>query len=594
MNIEIIIVLALVVVAVILFSTEKIPIDLTALLIMTILMVSGIITVDEGVSGFSNDATVTIAAMFVISGALIKTGFANLMSTYIIQLFKKRGFWVSIIIMMLMIAFASAFVNNTPIVAVFLPVMLKVGDEINISGSKLLMPLSFAAIFGGTTTLIGTSTNILASSIASSRGLEPFHMFEFTKLGLIFLAIGTLYMVLIGIRLIPERRKKEDLTGSFELREFISEVVLLPDANSVGKTIRNSSLVKDTNVSIIEIHRANNEVVLPRADTLLEKGDVLVVSGDLDKIKALQEIKEVAWKHEHKLKDSDIVTGDIILIEAIISSNSFLIGRTLKSSNFRNRYRGMAIGLRHGGRPVTNKIGATRLQAGDALLVEVRKDNLASFNDSNDFVFINRIHVVTYKREKMIPSLLVLAGVVIVAAFGWTSIVVSAIAGSVLLVLMKTITLEEAYKAIDWRVIFLLAGAITLGIALDKTGATKLFSEGIISTIGPDNPFLLVSAFYFITFILTSVMSNTATVALLAPIAIFTAQSIGLDAKPLLIAVMFAASADFMTPIGYQTNTMIYSAGRYRFFDFFKVGSPLDLIFWITASLLIPVFFPFS
>jgi di/tricarboxylate transporter len=253
----------------------------------------------------------------------------------------------------------------------------------------------------------------------------------------------------------------------------------------------------------------------------------------------------------------------------------------------------MAIGLRHRGKTVTTKIGTTRLQAGDALLIEVRKDNLANFNGSNDFVFINTIQVTVFKREKMIPSLLVLAGVVTVAGLGLTSIVVSAIAGSVLLVLMRTITLEEAYKAIDWRVIFLLAGAITLGIALDRTGATQLFSNGIISAIGPDNPYLLVSAFYFITFILTSVMSNTATVALIAPIAIFTSESLGIDSRPLLIAVMFAASADFMTPIGYQTNTMIYSAGRYKFLDFFKVGSPLDLIFWITATLLIPVLFPF-
>lgn len=593
MTIEIIIVLALVVLAIVLFSTEKIPIDLTALLIMTILMVSGIISIDEGVSGFSNDATVTIAAMFVISGALIKTGFAEMMSNYLIDLFKRRGFWAAILIMMIMVAIASAFINNTPIVAVFLPVMLKVGDELNISGSKLLMPLSFAAIFGGTTTLIGTSTNILVSSIAKSRGLEPFGMFEFTELGVIFLILGISYMIFIGIRMIPERRKKEDLTGSFELREFISEVVILPEAKSIGMAIKDSPLIKDTSISIIEIHRKNKEVILPRAGTILNEGDVLVVTGDLDKIKALQETREVAWKHESKLMDTDIATGDIMLIEAIISSNSFLIGRTLKSSNFRNRYRGMAIGLRHRGRSVTSKIGTTRLQAGDALLIEVRKDNFANFNESNDFVFINRIQVNTLKREKMIPSLVVLAGVVTVAAMGIASIVVTAIAGAVLLVLMRTITLEEAYKAIDWRVIFLLAGAITLGIALDKTGATRLFSDSLISAIGPNNPYLLVSTFYFITFVLTSIMSNTATVALIAPIAIFTSESLGLDSRPLLIAVMFAASADFMTPIGYQTNTMIYSAGRYKFMDFVKIGTPLDVIFWIAATLLIPVLFPF-
>ena len=318
-----------------------------------------------------------------------------------------------------------------------------------------------------------------------------------------------------------------------------------------------------------------------------------VITGDIEKIKALQERKEVAWKHEQKFIDKDLTAGDIILIEAIISANSFLIGRTLKSSNFRNRYRGMAIGMRHSGKMIRTKMGTTRLRAGDALLIEVRRDNLTKFHDSGDFVFINKIPVLKFQRSKMVPSILVLMSIILTAALGILPIAASAVAGAVLLVLMRTITLEDAYKAIEWRVIFLLAGAITLGIALDKSGATKLFSEALLTFVDVGNPFILVSVFYLITVLLTAIMSNAATAALIAPIAIFTSQSLGISPKPLLIAVMFAASADFMTPIGYQTNTMIYSAGRYKFIDFVKVGGPMDLIFWLTASLLIPVFFPF-
>ncbi len=589
---EIIIVLTVVVIAIILFSTEKLPVDLVALMIMAFLMVSGIITVDEGVSGFSNEATVTIAALFVVSGALIKTGFVDVASVKIINFFQKYGFWTGIVATMTFIGFMSAFMNNTPIVAVFIPVMLKVAKEIKISGSKVLMPLSFAAIFGGTCTLIGTSTNIVVNSLATQRGVEPFGMFEITKLGIIFLGLGVAYMALIGIRLIPERRREEGYEESFGLREFISEVVILPGSPSSGKMVSESPLVKDTGITIIEVHRPNNTVLLPRGDTVLNEGDVLVVTGNIETIKALQEREEVAWKHEHKLGESSD-SKDIVLIEAIISSNSFLIGRSLKSSNFRNKYRGLAIGLRHGAKTVTSKIGTKRLQAGDVLLIEVRKENLGSFYDSVDFVFINRIPVTVFKKRMMIPALCILSAIVLLPALEILPILVTAVAGSVLLVLMGTLTLEEAYKSIEWRVIFLLAGAITLGIALDRSGASNLISDGIVFFTGGDSSFVLVSLVYAVTVILTAVMSNNATVALLIPIVIVTASNLGIDSRPLLVAVMFAASADFMTPIGYQTNTMIYGTGHYKFMDFVKVGVPLEIIFWLTASLLIPVFFPF-
>lgn len=594
MTLEIIIVLSLVVVAIFLFATEKVPVDLVALIIMAFLMVSNIITVEEGVSGFSNEATVTIAALFVVSGALIKTGFVEAASVRIINFFHKYGFWIGIITTMAFIGALSAFVNNTPIVAIFIPVMLKVAKEIKISGSKVLMPLSFAAIFGGTCTLIGTSTNIVVNSLATERGVEPFGMFEITKLGSIFLTFGVAYMALIGIRLIPERRKDEGYEESFGLREFISEVVILPGSPSSGKMVSESPLVQDTGITIIEVHRPNNTVLIPRGDTVLNEGDVLVVTGNIETIKALQEREEVAWKHEHKIEREEKDTDDIVLIEAIISGNSFLIGRSLKSSNFRNKYRGLAIGLRHGAKTITSKLGAKRLQAGDVLLIEVRKENLGRFYDSGDFVFINRIPVTTFKKRLMIPALCILGAIILLPALEILPILVTAVAGSVLLVLMGTLTLEEAYKSIEWRVIFLLAGAITLGIALDSSGASQLISDGIVYVTGGENRFLLVPLIYAITVILTAIMSNNATVALLVPIVIVTASNLGIDPRPLLVAVMFAASADFMTPIGYQTNTMIYGTGRYKFMDFVKVGAPLEVIFWLTASLLIPVFFPFD
>jgi di/tricarboxylate transporter len=593
MTVEIVVVLALAIAAVVLFASERFPVDLVALMLMATLLLTGIVTAEEGISGFSNTATVTVGAMFILSAGLFKTGVVNYLGSHVIQLY-RFNFWIAMTATMIVAATLSAFINNTPVVAIFIPIMLGVASKINVSVSKLLMPLSFAAMFGGVCTLIGTSTNILVSTIAERYGQPPMTMFEFTPLGAIFLAAGILYMLLIGIRLIPDRRREKDLTKDFGMGDYITEIVLLPTAKSVGQRLRESALVREVDIEVLEVTRDGKKLRLPPSRIVLQSGDVLRVVGDVEKIKKLQDREGVKLKPLARLQDRDLMDDETTLVEAIVAPNSFLEGKTLKQVRFRDVYEATALALRHRGTVLHTKLGTTKLKAGDVLLVEAPKDRLQRLKEDEAFVFVSEVGLPQFRREKVLPALAIVGGVIAVAASGMLPIVVSAICGCVLLVLSRCLTLEEAYKAIDWKVIFLLAGALTLGVALEKTGTALFLSNLLITTVGSFGPLALVAAFYLLTSLLTETMSNNATAVLLAPIAIAAADSLQVDARPFLMAIAFAASASFMTPVGYQTNTMIYGVGQYKYVDFLKVGTPLNILFWIIATLLIPYFWPLN
>ena len=592
MNFEIIFVFAVLALAVYLFVTEKLPVDLVALLVMALLLVSGIITPAEGLSGFSNTATITVGAMFVLSAGLFKTGAVNFLGAFVNQIFKK-SFLTAMLVVMCLVGVLSAFINNTPVIAIFLPILLGVAKDTKISASKILMPVSFASMFGGVCTLIGTSTNILVSSIAEKQGLPPFSMFEFAPLGLIMFAVGTAYMLLIGIKLIPERRGEGDLTETFALSEYLTEIILLPDALSVGREIKDAPLVHDLDIAILEIRRLEETIHLPTGEVVLQAGDVLLVRCDLEKIRVLQERTGVRLKPQAKWGDESISSEDYRLLEAVVSPNSALVGSTLKKSDFRENYGATVLAIRHRGRILREKLSETVLSAGDLLLIEIHRTRLNAFKRNDDFIVTSEKQTVEFRRGKVAIAAAIVAGVVLAASLNLAPIVVAAVLGAILLVLLGCITLDEAYQAIEWKIIFLLAGVLSLGVALEQSGAARLISSSVVSSVGIYGNVALVSAFYLLTVILTSAMSNNATGALLAPIAIATAATLGVNPQPFLMAVVFAASASFMTPVGYQTNTMIYGPGQYKFIDFVRVGTPLNVIFWLLATVLIPVFWKF-
>lgn len=592
MNHEIAIVLAVLALAVFLFVTEKLRVDVVALVVMGLLLVSGIITPSQGLAGFSNAATLTVGAMFVLSAGLFKTGAVSFLGDVTSRVFKS-GFWFGIITVMLIVGVLSAFINNTPVIAIFLPILLSVARENGISASKILMPVSFASMFGGVCTLIGTSTNILVSSIAQENGLRPFTMFEFTPLGLIMFALGTAYLVFIGIRLIPERRGGGDLVDDFSLSEYLTEIVIQPDSISVGKRIREAPLVKDLELSIVKIERDDRVIQVPSANEILRAFDVLLVRCDIEQIRALQEQEGVLFKAQDKWGDESITSDDYRLIEAVLLPTSRIVGSTLMRSKFRERFDATVLAIRHKGRLLRDKLSDTVLSSGDVLLVEIHTDKIGNFRRGGDFIITSEMETTEFRRSKAIFAVGIVAAVVLGATFELAPIVVTAILGAIALVLLGCISIEEAYDAIEWKIIFLLAGVLSLGVALDQSGAASVLSSNMLKYVGVLGPIALVSAFYLLTSILTETMSNNATAALLAPIAIATAKTLDVDATPFLMAITFAASASFMTPVGYQTNTMIYGPGQYKFIDFVKVGSPLNVMFWIVASIMIPIIWPF-
>ncbi len=592
MTLEIVVVFVILIGAIVLFSLEKMPIDLTAIIVMAALLLTGIITTGEAVRGFSNPATITIGAMFIISAALNKTGALLFFGDISARMF-RFGFMFALVLTMITVAFISAFINNTPVVAVFIPILLKVARDNGIAPSKLLMPLSFASIFGGICTLIGTSTNILVNSIAIEHGLPEFGMFDFSKLGIILLIIGILYMALIGVKIIPERRKETDLTQTFRMNNYITDIVVQQEAKSVGKKLIDSPLVKEVDLDVLYVLRNGSRLLRPIKTIFVEAGDILRVRCDIAKIRAIQKRAGIVLKPNLKIKQEDIEVEDIILVEAIIAPNSELEGQSLKSIDFRYKFRATALALRHREQLLQEAFATTKLSAGDTILIEVRKENYDYLKNNQNFVLVSDVVFTKYRKRKIIPAVAIVAAVVITAAGGILPIMASALIGCVLLVLIGSIKLDEAYHAIDWKIIFLLGGILSLGLALEKTGAAVLVSNFLINSLYGYGPAVILAALYLITSLLTGAMSNNATAVLLAPIAINAAISINVDPRPFLMAIMFGSSASFMTPVGYQTNTMIYSVGQYRFSDFLKVGTPLNIIFWLIASILIPFFFPF-
>lgn len=588
MTLEMILVLGLTLSAVILFATEKLPVDLTAMIIMSTMLLSGMITAEDAIGGFSNPATVTVGAMFVLSAGLFKTGAVNVVGSLLAKV-GKISFWLVLVVMMLLVGALSAFINNTAAVAIFLPVALAIAKDCKVGPGRLLMPLSFASMFGGVCTLVGTSTNILVSSIAERHGLAPIAMFEPTRLGLIFFGVGSLYMLLVGVRMIPNRVGNGERSPVFGSGEYQTEIVLEPNARSVGTVLAKSSLLKDLVIKGVDVVRAGSRLEEPADTLVLQAGDHLKVRCDLENFRKLKERRGIALRqHSGEAKSEEAV-----LVEAVVAPGSTLDGRSLQQARFRSRYGLQALAIRHRNNVRRENLEDVRLKAGDVLLFEVEQHHLEQLREDKTFVLVSQVELPVFRKSRMLTAVAIVVGVVAAAASGYIPIVAGAIIGCILMVMTRCITLDEAYGSINWQVIFLLAGVLTLGTALEKTGAARLLGGLMVETLGSLGPMALVSGIYLATSILTELMSNNATAALLAPIAIAAAESQGIDSRPLLMAITFAASASFMTPVGYQTNTLIYGPGQFRYADFLRVGTPLNIMFWLLATFLIPHYWPF-
>ena len=599
MDFQTIATLTVILLAIILFVTEKLSVDLIGLVIICALVITGVISPVEGIRGFSNTATITVAFMFVMSAALLKTGALQFVAYKLSDIF-KRNFKLGLVLMMLLIAVISAFINNTPVVAVFIPVVIQIAKSTGKSPSQLLIPLSFASIFGGTCTYIGTSTNVLVSGIAQEFGYEGFSMFQLLPFGLILVLVGTLYMMLIGSRILPKNRKnEEDLGEKFGMREYLTEIELLESTDSIGKTIMQSPLVNDLKIDILEINRNGTRYNLPQGDFILYAGDILKVRCNLSNIKELKSRAKVLEGSSVKMAGDNLQGTGTSLVEMVISANSEFDGKNLQEVDFRRRFRASPLAIRHREEVLHEDLYAIKLKAGDVLLAEVKSHYVKELrkkemSQNAPFALLSSDIVIDFNRKQFLIVTGVLAIVIALATFGILDIVISVMAGVVALVLLNILNMREVYKAINWKIVFLLAGVLSFGVALNNTGLDQKIAGGLLNQLGPFGPIVVLSGLYLVTSFLTELMSNNATAALMAPIAIAISTQLGLVPTPFLMAVTFAASASFMTPIGYQTNTMVYTAGSYKFTDFTKVGVMLNLLFWVLATIFLPMIFPFQ
>ncbi len=590
-----IITLAVIVLAIILFATEALPVDLVAILILICLVLTGVLTPQEGIKGFSNKATITVAFMFVLSAALLKTGALQVLAHRLSKLFRYK-FNVGMLLMMLMIAVMSAFINNTPIVAMFIPVVIQIAHTSGQNPTKMLIPLSFASIFGGMCTLIGTSTNILVSGIAEENGIEGINMFSMTPIAVILLIIGITYMSLIGIKLLSKIKPTKNLRKSFDLNQYITEIELLKNSNSVNQKIMDSELVQEFEMDILEVKRDGEIFTFPPGDFILNANDILKAKCHANKIKSLKGKAKSFAISPLKIGEDDLMGKNASMVEMVITSSSEIHGKTLKQLDFRRRYRAIPLAIKHRRDIMQDNLYDIKLNAGDVILAEVKSHYISSLKKKElqqdaPFVILSEDHLTDFNKLKFISVISLIFLMIALAALDIIDILTGSIAAVVILVLTKLLSMKDVYKAINWKIIFLLAGALSLGLAINKTGLDIIIAQLLLSQLSPYGIIAVISGLYITTSLLTEVMSNNASAALMAPIAIATAASLEASPIPFLITIMLAASATFMTPIGYQTNTMVYSAGQYKFKDFFRVGIILNICFWLTASFVIPWYY---
>lgn len=592
MTIEIALLFIIILTLIVLLALEVLPSDTLAMSLLVVLILGGFVSPQEGISGLSNQATVTILALMILTVGLETTGVITTLGKYL-KRWLIGGELHTIAILMIIVGTASAFISTTAVVIVFLRIMIKLARKMPTNLSRLLMPLSFAGILGGSCTLLGTSTNLLVSAIAKDYQLAPFGVFEFTHVGVIFFLAGLAYMLLLGRKLIPERKKEvRDLTEEYAIQPYLAEVSVPATSQLVGKRIEETLFFRDQEVDLIEIKRLGD---LPHFATALEQfqpGDVLLIKGSVEKIAELRQNNDVRLVSQPATRAQErLNTTDMTLCEVIVRPSFRLAGQPLNKVNMKLDYNAVPLAVKKNQQYFRSDLQELEIDPGDTLLLEVGRANFERFYNSPEFVVLQEHEDLAAKTGKRFLAALIVVLVIAVAALDILPIMVSALTGCVAMFLTGCLDLQKAYRRVDWSVYFLLAGVIPLGIAMTNTGADQLISAMFIQGFGALSPRLLVAVLFLFTMLLSAVISNNATAILLAPIAFSIAGDLSLDPRPLLLTIMFAANMSFLSPIGYQTNTLIYGPGGYRFTDFIKVGGGLSLLIWLLATLIIPLLY---
>jgi di/tricarboxylate transporter len=583
--------LGILLLALVCFVGEWFPPDVTAIGVTIALLLTGLVTPEEGLSGFGSPATITVMAMFVLSAGIARTGSVQVVGN---MLRKCGGKNVprQILSMGAIVGPITALINNTAVVAVFLPVVEEWCRKLCIPPSKLLMPLSFVTILGGMITTVGTSTNVLASGISAQLGYGEFDLFEFTPLGIATFIIGLGFLAFIGPLLLPERESpnSEKVGQTYGLKDYVSEVIVSPNSPLVGETLRSTQLQHDFDIDVLELIRGENRFPVPIADKPLLVGDILLVRGEREELltlKSQQRIDILPDVRFGKALADTLQSEEESVAEALVLSGSEVIGSTLEELRFRQRYNVTVLAIRRGPETVRERLGSVPLKQSDLLLLQGPKESLVGIQLGRNFLLFEQQKIELARRNKAWIAIAIILGVVAVAALNWFPIVVTALVGVLLMVITGCLKPVEIYQAVRWDIIFLLAGLIPLGIALEKSGTNQLLANFLLSFSHGLSGYWILLFFFVATSLLTEVLSNNASVVLLLPIAARVAEMLNLNPFAFILAVVFAASNSFMTPIGYQTNAMVYGPGGYRFLDFVRVGGMLNVLMAVITPALI-------
>ncbi|QLH76299.1 SLC13 family permease [Halosimplex rubrum] len=603
--------------ALILFATEPVPVDITAIGVLVALLLveplsataadwgllaeplvvlsdpaEGVSATENGLSGFASSATLTVLAMFVLSEGVQRTGVVQILGSKIAAVTRdsesrQLGAIIGVV------SPISGFINNTAAVAILLPMVTDLAHEGKTSPSKLLIPLSYASMFGGMLTLIGTSTNILASELSGRLIGRTFTMFEFTQLGVVVSIVGAAYLLTVGRWLTPERIPvARDLTAEFEMGEYLTEVVVRDDSPLVGRTVRDALRETDFDIDLVQLIRGDRAFTEPLDPKTIQAGDVFAVRTDRDTLVEISDAEGLDLLPEVEVTEAELEEPNERdnLVEVVIAPGSNLVGETLRTTNFRQRYDATVLALRRGQELFRQRMDDVRLRVGDTLLIQGPPDSIERLNVNRDFIVAQEIDRPDYRRSKIPVAIGIVGAVVGVAAIGVLPIVVAALTGALLMVLTGCLKSTEVYDAVQWDVIFLLAGVIPLGIALENTGGADLIADLVVQSATFLPPLGVLALMYLVTALLTNIISNNASVVLMIPVAVEAARQLRVETFSFILAVTFAASTAFMTPIGYQTNLFVYGPGGYRFSDYLKVGTPLQLIFAAVTTLGIYAF----